>query len=132
MRLKQTQTKANLDKGRGESDNQFPPFPPQYPVRLPGFDIGHGGEKSLEVLAFRPGGFGAEVVEGEQGRDLLARHRRTSVNKLIEEIAIIGIAEFDAETRFSTLAAKGSVQEGLALLDRAFEEVGREGEGAGK
>ena len=85
-----------------------------------------------QLLAFRPGGFGAEVVEGEQGRDLLARHRRTSVNKLIEEIAIIGIAEFDAETRFSTLAAKGSVQEGLALLDRAFEEVGREGEGAGK
>ncbi len=48
----------------------------------------------------------------------LAKHRHTSVNKLIEELATIGIAEFDAETRFRALAAKGSVEEGIELLDR--------------
>jgi hypothetical protein len=48
----------------------------------------------------------------------LARHRGISVNKLIEEMATISLAEFDAETRFRTLAARGSTQEGLDLLDK--------------
>ena len=34
----------------------------------------------------------------------LAKHRSLSVNKLIEELATISIAEFDAETRFRALA----------------------------
>jgi predicted transcriptional regulator len=53
----------------------------------------------------------------------LAKHRDISVNKLIEELATISIAEFDAETRFRTLAARGSTERGLALLkklDAAF------------
>lgn len=54
----------------------------------------------------------------------LARHRGISVNKLIEELATVSLAEFDAETRFRALAATGSVEQGLALLDKldqAFE-----------
>ncbi len=55
----------------------------------------------------------------------LARRRSMSINKLMEELATISIAEFDAETRFRTLAARGSVKKGLALLDKldgAFAE----------
>jgi len=55
----------------------------------------------------------------------LARHRDISVNKLVEELATISIAEFDAETRFRALAARGSAQQGLALLaklDASFAE----------
>lgn len=48
----------------------------------------------------------------------LAKHRDISVNKLIEELATISIAEFDAETRFRTLAARGSAERGLALLEK--------------
>ena len=48
----------------------------------------------------------------------LAQHRAMSVNKLIEELATISLAEFDAETRFHTLAARGSAKKGLAILDK--------------
>ncbi len=54
----------------------------------------------------------------------LAKHRGISVNKLMEELATISLAEFDAESRFRALAARGSADEGLALLDKldkAFE-----------
>lgn len=48
----------------------------------------------------------------------LAKKRNISVNKLIEELSTIALAEFDAETRFRAIAAKGSVETGLALLDK--------------
>ena len=48
----------------------------------------------------------------------LARRRNMSVNKLIEELSTIALAEFDAETRFWAMAAKGSQQAGLALLNQ--------------
>jgi predicted transcriptional regulator len=48
----------------------------------------------------------------------LAEHRSISINKLMEELATISIAEFDAETRFRALAARGSVKKGLAMLDK--------------
>ena len=48
----------------------------------------------------------------------LAKHREMSVNKLIEELATISLSEFDAETRFRTLASRGSAKKGLAILDR--------------
>ena len=48
----------------------------------------------------------------------LAKHRGISVNKLIEELATVSLAEFDAEIRFRALAARGSANEGLALLDK--------------
>lgn len=49
----------------------------------------------------------------------LAKHRDISVNKLVEELATISIAEFDAETRFRIPAARGSVAI-LDQLDAAF------------
>lgn len=55
----------------------------------------------------------------------LARRRSMSINKLMEELATISITEFDAETRFRSLAARGSAKKGLALLDKldaAFAE----------
>lgn len=48
----------------------------------------------------------------------LGKHGEMSVNKLIEELATISIAEFDAETRFGALAAQGSAKKGLAILDK--------------
>ena len=53
----------------------------------------------------------------------LAKHRGVSMNKLIEELSTISLAEFDAENRFRALAARGSVEKGLKILDgleRAF------------
>jgi predicted transcriptional regulator len=48
----------------------------------------------------------------------LARHRHVSVNKLMEEFSTQALAEFDAETRFRALAARGFVEKGLEVLDR--------------
>jgi predicted transcriptional regulator len=48
----------------------------------------------------------------------LAQQRKISLNKLMEELATIALTEFDAETRFRTRAARGSVAEGLRLLDK--------------
>ena len=48
----------------------------------------------------------------------LARHRHISVNKLMEALSTQAIAEFDAETRFRAMAARGDVKKGLAVLDR--------------
>jgi predicted transcriptional regulator len=59
----------------------------------------------------------------------LAKHRDMSVNKLVEELATISIAEFDAESRFRALAARGSAGDGLAILDKL--EASFRGKGAG-
>jgi hypothetical protein len=53
----------------------------------------------------------------------LARARGISINKLIDELATIALAQHDAEARFRAIAARGSKTEGLALLaklDREF------------
>ena len=58
----------------------------------------------------------------------LARCRSMSINKLMEELATISLTEFDAETRFRALAARGSAKKGLALLDKldaAFAAKGK-------
>ncbi len=47
----------------------------------------------------------------------LAERRKVSVNKLIDELSTVALAEFDAETRFRTRAALGSPEEALRLLD---------------
>lgn len=51
----------------------------------------------------------------------LARRRGTSVNRLIEEMATVAIAEADAETRFALRAerGRGKAARGLALLGKA-------------
>lgn len=48
----------------------------------------------------------------------LAQNRGISVNKLIEELSTIALAEFDSYTRFKAMAATGNVEEGLKILDK--------------
>ena len=47
----------------------------------------------------------------------LAERRKISMNKLLDELSTIALAEFDAETRFRARAARGSREEGMRLLD---------------
>lgn len=54
----------------------------------------------------------------------LARHRGLSVNKLMEELSVIAVTQYDAETRFRALAARGSVEEGLRVLAKLDRELG--------
>jgi len=51
----------------------------------------------------------------------LAKQRQTSVNRLIDEMATLMLAEFDAETRFMLRAERGRGKEarGLELLGEA-------------
>ncbi len=51
----------------------------------------------------------------------LAKRRHMSVNKLIEELSTQALAEYDMENRFRVLAARGSRERGLALLDKLEE-----------
>lgn len=57
----------------------------------------------------------------------LARARGTSVNRLVDEMATLMIAEFDAETRYQTRATRGRgrAEEGLMLLDKAMGKESR-------
>jgi len=55
----------------------------------------------------------------------LAKHRGISVDKLVEEFSTIGLAQFDAELRFRSLASKGSAKRGRALLDKVDAAFGR-------
>jgi predicted transcriptional regulator len=48
----------------------------------------------------------------------LAKARHISVNKLLDELATIALAEFDAKTRFIAQATLGNPERGLALLDK--------------
>ena len=59
----------------------------------------------------------------------LSRHRKMSVNRLIDEMATQLLAEFDAQTRFQLRAARGGGQteRGLALLARASGGPGVDG-----
>jgi len=55
----------------------------------------------------------------------LAVSQGVSVNKLVEELSTVALAQFDALTRFRALAARGNPAEGLRLLDqldRAFKK----------
>jgi predicted transcriptional regulator len=47
----------------------------------------------------------------------LAEARSISVNKLIDELATVALANHDARVRFETRAARGKPRRGLALLD---------------
>lgn len=51
----------------------------------------------------------------------LAQSRGTSVNRLLDEVTTLLLAEFDAETRFQLRAQRGAgkIQRGLDLLDKA-------------
>ena len=48
----------------------------------------------------------------------LAQSRGWSVNKLLDELSTVALAQHDTETRFRAMAARESVKRGLALLDK--------------
>lgn len=48
----------------------------------------------------------------------LARARKISVNKLLEDLATAALAGHDAEVRFRALAAMGNPARALKILDR--------------
>ena len=48
----------------------------------------------------------------------LARSNPISVNRLMDELATVALANFDARVRFETRAARGRPKRALALLDR--------------
>lgn len=51
----------------------------------------------------------------------LARSRNTTINRLLDEMTTLMLAEFDAEVRFQIRAARGrgQAERGLALLAKA-------------
>jgi predicted DNA-binding protein len=53
----------------------------------------------------------------------LAKSRGTPLNRLIDDMTTLMLAEFDAETRFQVRSARGAGNEsrGLQLLDKAME-----------
>jgi len=51
----------------------------------------------------------------------LAEKRKISVNKLIDELATIALANHDARMRFESRARKGKAARALALLDTLGE-----------
>jgi hypothetical protein len=63
------------------------------------------------------------IPEGKHARlRNLARARGISVNRLIDELATIALAEHDTKIRFRTSAASGSKEVGLALLNKLDRE----------
>lgn len=48
----------------------------------------------------------------------LARANSVSVNKLIDELATVALANYDARVRFEPRAARGNREQALALLDK--------------
>ena len=48
----------------------------------------------------------------------MAERRNISMNKLFEELSAQALAEFDSEVRFRALAASGSPERGLAILEK--------------
>ena len=49
----------------------------------------------------------------------LARANSIRVNKLVDELATVALANFDARVRFETRSARGDPARALALLDKA-------------
>ncbi len=60
----------------------------------------------------------------------LAKQRKMSLNKLIEELSTIALTQFEAETRFRARATQGSVATGLQLLEKQAGRPDRGGIGA--
>ena len=53
----------------------------------------------------------------------VAAQKGVSLNRLMDELATVALAPYDAETRFRARSSKGSAEKGLKLLgklDRAF------------
>ncbi len=51
-----------------------------------------------------------------------AKSKKISLNKLFDEFATIALTQYDAKTRFDTMAAKGDRKKGLELLNKLDRE----------
>ena len=56
----------------------------------------------------------------------LAKQRKMSLNKLIEELSTVALTQFEAEIRFRARASQGSVATGLQLLEKLDALTGDE------
>ena len=52
-----------------------------------------------------------------------AKEQGVSLNKLFDELATVALAQFDAKTRFTMMAAKGDTKRGMELLDKLDENI---------
>ncbi len=52
-----------------------------------------------------------------------AKKQGISLNKLFDELATVALAQFDAKTRFTLMAAKGDASRGMELLDKLDEQL---------
>ena len=52
-----------------------------------------------------------------------AKEQGISLNRLFDEFATVALAQFDAKTRFTLMAAKGDVKKGMELLDKLNENL---------
>jgi len=48
----------------------------------------------------------------------LAKKQQVSVNRLLDELTTVAIANFDTKTRFELRASKGDIDKGLRILDK--------------
>jgi len=48
----------------------------------------------------------------------LAKKQQVSVNRLLDELTTVAIANFDTKTRFELRASKGDIDKGLSILDK--------------
>jgi predicted transcriptional regulator len=55
----------------------------------------------------------------------LAKARGVSLNKLIDELSTVALAQHDAEMRFRVRASRGSAERGLRLLDKLDRAIAR-------
>jgi hypothetical protein len=52
-----------------------------------------------------------------------AKQQGVSLNKLFDELATVALAQFDAKTRFTMMAAKGNTKRGMELLDKLDRDL---------
>ena len=55
----------------------------------------------------------------------MARQRKISVNKLVDEFSTVALSQFDAEARFRALSKKASIAKGLNVLDKLDAAFGK-------
>jgi hypothetical protein len=58
------------------------------------------------------------VPTPERCLEALAKSNSISVNRLMDELTTVALANYDARVRFETRAARGSSKRALVLLDK--------------
>ena len=73
----------------------------------------------MHKLTIRLTGYTADRLKS------LAKSRDLTVNKLMEQVITLALANFDVETRFRAVAAQGDPAQALKILDRLDAQAGR-------